>query len=55
MAIKLTLLAVYAACVRVRPAYAGEGRYFVMVPEGTVFFSPVLLFSNLNKLFCWIL
>jgi hypothetical protein len=24
-----------AATVRVRPAFAGEGRYFVRVPEGT--------------------
>lgn len=24
-----------AACVRVRPAFAGEGRYFVRVPVGT--------------------
>jgi hypothetical protein len=24
-----------AAYVRVRPAFAGEGRYFVRVPEGT--------------------
>ncbi len=24
-----------SACVRVRPAFAGEGRYFVRVAEGT--------------------
>lgn len=26
----------FAVTVRVRPAFAGEGRYFVLVPEGTI-------------------
>jgi len=25
-----------AACVRVMPAFAGEGRYFVLVPPGSI-------------------
>lgn len=34
-----------AAFVRVRPAYAGEGRYFVRVPEGA--FDMVMPILNL--------
>ncbi len=34
-----------AAFVRVRPAYAGEGRYFVRVPEGA--FDTVMRMLNL--------
>lgn len=29
-----SLYSVHAAAVRVRPAFAGEGRYFVRVPNG---------------------
>jgi hypothetical protein len=31
----LQLFLYHAAVVRIRPAFAGEGRYFVRVPEGT--------------------
>ena len=44
-----------AARVRIMPAYAGEGRYFVMVPEGSIEDPqiPGLLTNLLAKLAGW--
>ena len=44
--VQLSTAGVYAATVRVRPAFAGEGRYFVRVPDGEL--SPFIPTSDLR-------